>query len=379
MALVTTPKAASAVSNMPSRVVERPTMSINQPSASSARAQALKARLASQPAQQPIANRPVGSSARAAEFSKLNKFTTPAPKPPPAIQSRQSAQDLSSVEPPPSGAVAESATPSPSSAESVTPSVEATNATPSNPQFDILARKERQLRKAQQEFKASQEAWKQEQAKFLSRDTLVSDPLKVLAEAGITADKLVELQINQAASKDPQQILLDKIAALEAKITNLTDPEKGELAKRDQQAYEAALTQIDADVRLLVESNPVYGTVKSEGKASEVKDLIVKVFEAEGTILDVEEACQLVEDKLVENLVKDYQRISKLEKIKAKIGKPAESAEAVPVQQPISGVKTSQQQKQTTLTNSGAASRPMSARDRAVLAVQARMDALRNK
>jgi hypothetical protein len=375
MALNVTPKAASAASATPSRVVSRAEVSMGRQTTSSARAEALKTRLSAQPPAQPVAPRPARSSARAEEFSKLNKFNTPAPVKAKPVVNRPAPTNLEEIEPPPSGlAEAPKAIPQDNSVESAPPPAEATSEVPASPQLDILARKERQLRKAQQELKAAQEAWKQEQAKYLPRETLLSDPLKVLAEAGITADKLVELQINQAAPKDPNQALQEEVAALKAQINELVDPENGTLAKRDQQAYNQALAQIEADAKLLVDSNPAYGTIKSEGKASEVKDLIVAVFNEEGTILDVEEACQLVEEKLVQNLLKDYERISKYEKIKAKIGKPAETlAEAVPVQQPTA--PQSAKPKQTTLTNAGSQSRPLSARDRAVLLVQERLNA----
>jgi hypothetical protein len=381
MALNVTPKAASAASATPSRVVTRTEVSMGRQTTSSARAEALKTRLSAQPPAQPVAPRPARSSARAEEFSKLNKFNTPAPVKAKPVVSRPAPTNLEEIEPPPSGLTtapeampsSPKAIPTDNSVESAPEPTEATSEVPASPQLDLLARKERQVRKAQQELKAAQEAWKREQASYLSRETLLSDPLKVLAEAGITADKLVELQINQAAPKDPNQALQEEVAALKAQINELVDPENGTLAKRDQQAYNQALAQIEADAKLLVESNPAYGTIKSEGKASEVKDLIVAVFNEEGTILDVEEACQLVEEKLVQNLLKDYERISKYDKIKAKIGKPAETlAEEVPVQQPT------QKPKQTTLTNAGSQSRPLSARDRAVLLVQERLNA-RNK
>jgi hypothetical protein len=371
MALNVTPKAASAASATPSRVVTRTEVSMGRQTTSSARAEALKTRLSAQPPAQPVAPRPARSSARAEEFSKLNKFNTPAPVKAKPVVSRPAPTNLEEIEPPPSGlSEAPKAIPTDNSVESAPEPTEATSEVPASPQLDLLARKERQVRKAQQELKAAQEAWKREQASYLSRETLLSDPLKVLAEAGITADKLVELQINQAAPKDPNQALQEEVAALKAQINELVDPENGTLAKRDQQAYNQALAQIEADAKLLVESNPAYGTIKSEGKASEVKDLIVAVFNEEGTILDVEEACQLVEEKLVQNLLKDYERISKYDKIKAKIGKPAETlAEEVPVQQPTP------KPKQTTLTNAGSQSRPLSARDRAVLLVQERLNA----
>jgi hypothetical protein len=242
---------------------------------------------------------------------------------------------------------------------------------PLSSQFVALAQKERRLRKAQQEFKAAQDAWKLEQANYIPKERLTSETLKVLTEAGISADKLVELQINQAASQDPNQVLLNKVADLEKQLKDLTDPETGTFAQRDKAAYDSAVAQIRQDAKLLVDSNPAYGTIKSEGQSEEVVTLITRVFEDEGVVLDVEEAAQLIEDKLVERLTKQYERLSKYDKI-MKARKPAENpAEATSAQQTPPQAHT--------LTNAGASQRQLTPRERAILRVQENIDRARGK
>jgi hypothetical protein len=320
----------------------------------------------------------MGSTARREEMAKLQKFTTS----PAALQAkplpnaaRRETQDFSTMAPPPPGLASGQDYPQPSnSVEAPKPKVEATNDQLS-PQFEALARQERQIRKARQELKAQQDAWKQEQANFISKQQLTSETLKVLSEAGITSDKLVELQLNQAAPPDPTQILQNEIAELRKQLQSITDPENGTLAQRDKQAYDQAIKQIRSDAQLLVESNPSYGTIKSEGKTEDVVNLITSVFNEEGIILDVEEASQLVEDKLVDRLYKQYERVSQYEKIKARLGKQAENlAEATSVQQP-----PQTQTRVNTLTNAGATTRQLSPRDRAIMAVQARLDSLKGR
>ena len=159
---------------------------------------------------------------------------------------------------------------------------------------------------------------------------------------------------------------------MKKQLQGITDPENGTLAQRDKQQYDQAVSQIRSDAKLLVDSNPTYGTIKSEGKTEDVVELITSVFNEEGIVLDVEEAAQLVEDKLADRLYKQYERISKYEKIKSRLGKQAELAEASPqgtVQQ------TQNTTRVTTLTNEGASSRPLSPRDRAIAIVQAALDA----
>jgi len=366
MALTVVSKERSVNSNTPSANTVRPQVSVRPPSGSTARAEALKARLKAAPPTQPVTPRPTGSSARREEMAKLNKFTAaPVAQQLGKTSARNTEVNLGEIAPPPSG---------------ITRPVQETNsveATPTpevtreldNPQLAILLQKEQQIRKAQQKLKMDREAWEQERAGYLPKATLQTDTLKALAEAGITPDKLVELQLNQATEQDPQQILINKIAALEAKLSDLTDPEKGQFAQRDLAAYNQAVAQIRSDATLMVDSNPSFGTIKSEGQTEEVVSLITKVFETEGVVLDVEEAAQLVEDKLADRLYKQYERISKYDKIMAKLGKVTESPEVSPAKQ------TPQSKGINTLTNAGAVTRPLSPRDRAVLRVQSALDA----
>ena len=368
MPLNTAPKAASAVNSTQSRVISRPEVSVARPTASTARVEALKAKLSAQPPAQPIAPRPAGSSARREEMAKLQKFQTPVPQAP-AMPARTSARalpgDLAAIEAPPSGLAPGQAAPVQPQARTEAPGTTAeANSEPLSPEFAALARRERQLRKSQQELKAAQDAWKQDQGKYVPRERLTSETLKVLAEAGITPDKLVELQINQAAPPDPSQKLQEEIAALKAQLNQLVDPENGTLAQRDKQAYEQAVSQIRSDAKLLVESNPAYETIKSEGRTEDVVELITSVFNEDGTVLDVEEAASLLEAKLVERLYKQYERIGKYEKLKAKLRESTESAEANPAQPTHAPTLN-------TLTNAGSSTRPLTPREKAVLRVQA--------
>jgi hypothetical protein len=93
-------------------------------------------------------------------------------------------------------------------------------------------------------------------------------------------------------------------------------------------------------------------------------DLIEKTFKEDGILLSVEEAAKEVEDELVSQLSKYAQKIKKLQQ------KFAPQSKAAP-QQPVNN-KTAGQQQQPgkTLTNSMGASRPLSTRERAILAFE---------
>lgn len=352
MPLITEVKAASN-QVAPNPVNNRVEVKMGVQAPTTARVEALKAKLTGQPVPQPVAPRPAGSTARAEQYAKLQnqngitKAVMPAKQPmqdvepPPQQVQPQSSQDLTQIN---------------NNVETVEQAPEATEK-PISPQFAALAKQERQLRKARMELKAQQDAWKAEQASYVNKDVLKNDPLKALSEAGISYEKLTELQLSQIAP-DPNQTLLTKIAELEAKLASVDE----QFVKRDTQAYDAAVNQIRNDVKLLVDSDDTFETIKATNEQEAVVELIKKVFDAEGTILAVEEAAKLVEEKLLERKLREVETLTKLSKIKSRLSKPAENPEEANTVQ--------QTQKQPTLSNQAAVSRPLTARERAIMAFE---------
>jgi hypothetical protein len=266
------------------------------------------------------------------------------------------------IPPQPSGLSKEATPPQSVETKAPLPQVEAAeaNSRALPPQYAALARKEQAFRKAQQELKTAQDAWQQKQAGFVSKESLQSDPLKALAEAGISYDKLVELQINQA-NPDPNAALLARISELETKLAGVDT----NLQNRDKQSYDQAVNQIRNDAKLLVDSDPAFEVTKATGQSEEVVELIKKVFDAEGVILDVEDAARQVEEVLQERKAKEITTLQSLSSIKKRLeaSKPvateAQAAEQVAAPSP------------TTLNNNMSGVKPLSARERAILAFEA--------
>lgn len=339
----------------------RPQVNYGTPTPTTARVEALKQKLTNPTQQQTAAPRVAGSTARQEQYSNQPHQ---APKQVPQ-QNQQRTQPMQDIEPPPGGMPPANVEAQPSDTVSQTtnivetaeePSSEATEK-PVSPQFVALAKQERAIRKARQELKAQQESWEREKATHINLEQLKADPLKALAEAGISYDRLTELQLGQV-NPDPNQQLLDKIAELENRLAQVDE----QFTKRDTAQYEAAVNQIRNDVKLLVDSDPTFETIKETGETESVVELIRKVFDAEGTILAVEEAARLVEDKLLENKLAEIEKLSKLSKFKSRLGKLAET--------PAEASELQQQQTATTLTNEGTVSRPLSARERAIQAFE---------
>lgn len=222
-----------------------------------------------------------------------------------------------------------------------------------SPQHLQLARKEKALRKQQLELQAERDAWKAQQAGYISKDALKADAIKALEEAGVSYEQLLQQQLNAPANVDPLQA---KIDALEAKLNGYDAKQ----AERTTAEYQQALKVIEGDVTLLVESDPAFETIKARSATGEVVKLIERIFEAEGTILSVEDAARLVEEKLAEQTFDEVQKLSQLKKIQAKLQPVTPSPEAATAQAGQKPVKT--------LTNAMGVTRQLSARERAILA-----------
>lgn len=261
-----------------------------------------------------------------------------------------------------------------------TPPIEAPAEDPAlSRQFAQLARQEKALRlKAQQQdqaIKAREQAIEAREAAaaakdnqyksgYIQADRLKADPLSVLAEAGLSYDQLTEQLLNQVPT-DPR--MQAHIAKLEARIEELSaKSESTEKTYKEQQtqAYQAAVRQIEMDVKSLVNSNPEFETIKHTGSAKDVVDLITETYDKDGVLLTVEEAAQEVENYLMEQALK----LTKIEKIKKQMAQGnANSPSNAPGK--IAGKSNEQQQQpMKTLTNAASSSRQLSAKERAILA-----------
>lgn len=389
MPLNFTPKGKSnPTAPQPAAPTARPQVNYGAPPTSTARVNALKEKLSQKPVANPVAPRRAGSTARAEEFSKLQKYTPQQPVPvaqkAPATSARAKDPDLSRIAPPPSG-LSEAAkvmqtaettqplqnieTPEDARLSQIDNSAEPISAAEANnepisPQFVALAKKEKAIRRSQQDLKAQMDAFEATKAEYVRKSELKANALKVLTEAGVTYDDLVKLQLDQA-DPDPQQPLLDKIAALEAKLAGVDE----QFANRDKQQYDAALNQIRSDATLLVDSDPAFETIKATGETEAIVELITGVFNEEGIVLSVEEAAREIEDKLVEREFKRLETLSKLQKIKSRMAPPAEIPEEA------NTPEATAPQTQTTLTNRGTSQRPLSARERGIAALERAMAA----
>lgn len=239
-------------------------------------------------------------------------------------------------------------------------------------QYAQLARQQKAFRTAQVAAKAQEAQLKQREealkareaemlSKYIPKDSFVKDPIKVLQEQGFSPEQIANMMLNQPDPAEQQrQSVLDK---LEAKIKALEDGQESS-KKNDEDNKRAQYTQavnlIRKDTAQLVDTDPNFETIKATDSVEDVVELITKTFEQEGHIMAVEEAAQLVEDHLVE----EVERLAKLKKMQSRLKAAPPATTAAATQAPSGASKTATK----TLTSAMNNSRPLTAKERAVLA-----------
>ena len=263
--------------------------------------------------------------------------------------------------------------------ESSAPTPEAETKVSSEPlssQYATLARKEKALRLQQQQMKARELALKAQEdalkapakpsfdeSKYVPRDRLTQDPFTVLNELGLTYDQLTEMALN--APKPEQMAIMNEMKALKSEIAAL----KGEQEKssksfeeKEKLQYTQAMNQIRNEVNHLVSVDPQFETIQATGSVGDVVELIERTFNEDGVLMSVEDAASQVEDYLVEAAMK----LSRIKKIQQRLAPKAAPAQKNTTQ--------SQQPQLKTLTNSVSSSRQLSAKERALLAFEGKLN-----
>jgi len=250
---------------------------------------------------------------------------------------------------------------------------------PLSSQYAQLARREKALRAERMQFKAKEEAFKareeaikakelEYQTNYIPKSSLKEDALSVLSDAGVDNNDLIERLLNQPKSEDT--LVTKEIRALREEIKALKGEQentKKSFQDTQQATYDQAIAQIDRDVRSLVKNNENFETITAMKQEREVVKLIETTFNEglgdeypAGTVLSTEEAAQIVEDYLVEEAMK----IAKISKIAKKL-QPV----SVTTEKKLDAGESQQTKQQTkTLTNAQGTNRPLSARERAMLA-----------
>lgn len=263
-----------------------------------------------------------------------------------------------------------------------TPKVEKPQQDPAlSRQFAQLAKQEKALRaKAQQQeqqYKVREADLKAKEAAlsakpqvdtndYISKAQLKQETITKLIEAGVPLDQFYEELTQQMLNQqqlDPR--LKATINKLEAKIQQLEEQsENSQKSYADNQAaaYKSAVKQIEQDAKALVKHDPNFETIRATNSVRDVVDLITQTYDKDGVLLTVEEAAQEVENYLTEEAMK----LTRIGKIKSRLAQ-VNASQAKTTQKTQASPKQTQSTMKT-LTNAASSSRPLTARERAMLA-----------
>jgi len=98
-----------------------------------------------------------------------------------------------------------------------------------------------------------------------------------------------------------------------------------------KQQYDQAIKQMKTDIASIVDNNTNYETIKQTGMQDAVLELITQTFDAEGYVMDIEDAAKEVENHLLEEAVK----LASLGKVQNRLKPPTVETPA-PAPQPKS-------------------------------------------
>lgn len=250
---------------------------------------------------------------------------------------------------------------------------------PLSSQYATLARKEKALRDQVRQFKEAQAKFEQERqaslapkqaevdlSRYIERDRLKADPLSVFEDAGLSYDELTEAVLaRQSMNTDPR--IIRQLTAMQEELKAAREEIKASQEAQNnnqKQSYQQAVAQIKGEASKLIYTDPAFEMIKATNSLNDVVELIETTFKADGILMTVEEACQAVEDHLLEEAIK----LTKVGKLQQRLSQSTAKPEVKDSKQP-------QQTTSKTLTNGMTAQRPISARERAIAAMEGKLKA----
>lgn len=190
--------------------------------------------------------------------------------------------------------------------------------------FAALSRKEKQLRQREAQITAQVQQMEQRLQAFEAErsqmdtykalpDRLKKDTLKVLEEQGIKFEDLAQLVLNDG--KPTQEMVMSEYERkMTARLEEFEKKQAEKEAKEQQERTNAALESFKAQLTDFVNVNADYELIRANDYVGEVFDVIDLHHQQTGEILSNKEACDIVEEYLLEEAKKlvDREKVKKL-------------------------------------------------------------------
>lgn len=218
---------------------------------------------------------------------------------------------------------------------------------PLSPQYAELAKKRRALQVKERELLEKEKALetKLQGSDVVPLARLKQEPLRVLLESGVTYEQLTDAIIANQGNAE--------VNALKAEVASLKQGIEQKFQEEKTQSEQQALAAMRKEAIQLVGTDNAYELVRETKSIPTVMNLIERTYRETGEVLDVSEACGLVEAELL----KEAEKMAMLTKVREKLSP----------QQPQVPQK-SQQPVMRTLANKHTASVPMDKKQRALMA-----------
>ncbi len=148
---------------------------------------------------------------------------------------------------------------------------------------------------------------------------LKKDPLNVLAELGLSYDKLTQLALNDGKLTPDMQLELMR-QEMDQKYSSEFENLKKELVDRDkrleEEKYNEVVTNFKHDLTNFVNNDDKYELIRANDAVDVVFDVIEQHYNDTGRIMSKDEAADQVEAYLEE----EVEKLLKLNKLKSKLG-----------------------------------------------------------
>lgn len=201
---------------------------------------------------------------------------------------------------------------------------------PLSPQFAALAKQKRALQLERADIDKQKAELAELKGMKPSTDLIAklkSDPLSVLQEHGVTYDQLTEAILSGQGHNPEIQALKEELAALKKGVDS-------QFQTREEQQEEAALTEMLFEAEGLAKDGDAFEMIRTEDAYDEVLRLIHSTYKKTGRVLDVTDAMNTVENRLLAKA----EKLASINKVRAKLA-PPESPQLQSQQRP-QGMRT---------------------------------------
>jgi hypothetical protein len=189
---------------------------------------------------------------------------------------------------------------------------------PMSPQFAALARKERMIREQARQIQAEKQSMQSKldeiktQTESQWKQKLIQNPWDAMIEAGVSPEQATQMMLNQPK---PEEIELQKMRREIEALRSSQDQSKDLMKQQQDEQYKQAKKQIGTEVKLLVDSDEAFETIKAMSAQDAVTELIEQTFLKDGHLMSVDDAAKEVEDYLIEQAF----GLAKLKKVQARL------------------------------------------------------------